>query len=167
MAIPTKLPIKYKCGHTEKSDLSKVPPGKRKSRAKFYGQKFDCKKCFTSQQAADKDQAARARAIEAEAFGEEHSLPELDGSEKQIKWALIIRHETLSAVLDTEADDSDEVLDAARQIRWAGWWLDNLNWHDRQENNYDAADFSELILTGPAAQQERDQTHIETENPYE
>lgn len=168
MAIPNSLPVKYKCGHTEKCDLSDVPPGKRKSRAQFYGRKFDCKKCFTKSRQASTEQDANARAIEAESFTHEHQLPELDGSEKQVKWAMIIRHETLEAVISAENlnHGSAEVLDAARAIRWAGWWMDNLNWQDRKEHDYDADDFAELILTGPAAQHERDETHIETENPF-
>lgn len=168
MAIPTALPIKYKCGHTEKRELGDVPPGKRKSRAKFYGQKFDCKKCFTKNRDADKERDANARAIDAESFAAEHSLPELDGSEKQVKWAMILRHETLSAVLDADdlQHDPSEVTDAARAIQFGGWWLDNLNWQDQKDHDYSPDDIAELILTGPAAQAERDQTHVETENPF-
>ena len=166
MPIPKKLPIKYKCGHTEKRDLSDVPAGKRKSRAQFYGRKFDCKKCYT----ASKDTDSNQRALDAESFAEEHDLPELEGSEAQLKWALIIRGETVSAVLEAEAlnHDQAEVLEAAKQITWAGWWLDNLNWQDRKENDYSTEDYAELILTGPAAQAERDehQAATATENPF-
>lgn len=168
MAIPTELPIQYKCGHTEKRDLSDVPAGKRKSRARFYGEKFDCKKCFTAAKAADKETDANQRAIDAQAFSDNHDLPELEGSEKQIKWGMVIRHETVAAVVEADDldHDPDEVVDAARSIRFAGWWLDNLNWQDRKDNGYGAGDYAELILSGPAAQAERDQTTVETENPY-
>lgn len=168
MAIPTELPIQYKCGHTEKRDLSDVPAGKRKSRARFYGEKFDCKKCFTAAKAADKETDANQRAIDAQAFSDKHELPELEGSEKQIKWAMILRHETVAAVAEADEidHDTDEVLEAAQQITWAGWWLDNLNWQDRKDNDYGPADYAELILSGPAAQAERDETHVETENPF-
>lgn len=168
MAIPTTLPIKYKCGHTEKRDLSDVPAGKRKSRVRFYGQKFDCKKCFKATKAATNEAEANQRAIDAEAFSATHELPELEGSEKQIKWGMILRFETVAAVVDADELDHDaaEVLDAARSIRYAGWWLDTLNWQDQKDHDYGPSDFAELILTGPAAQAERDETHVETENPF-
>lgn len=168
MGLPTQLPIKYKCGHTEKRDLSNVPPGKRKSRAQFYGSKFDCTKCFKKSKAAEKDAEANERALDAAAFSEEHQLPELEGSDKQTKWAMILRHETLDAVLGAEslAHDPADVFTAARAIRWAGWWMDNLNWKDQEEHSYGPEEFAELILTGPAAQQDRDETHVETENPF-
>lgn len=164
MPVPTKVRIPYRCGHTAAADLSKIPAGKRKSRAKWYSENFDCPDCFKQQRQKSSEQDANQRALDAEAFAEAHELPELDGSEAQIKWASIIRHETVAAVVDDEADDTGAVLDAARQIRWAGWWMDNLNWSERKDNAMDAADFAELIRTGPAAQAEHDQNHIETEN---
>jgi len=164
MPVPTKVRIPYKCGHTAAADLSKIPAGKRKSRAKWYSENFDCPDCFKQQRQKSSEQAANQRALDAEAFAEAHELPELDGSEAQVKWASIIRHETVAAVVDDEADDAGAVLDAARQIRWAGWWMDNLNWSERKDHDMDSADYAELILTGPAAQAERDETHIETEN---
>lgn len=168
MAIPTTLPIKYKCGHTEQRDLADVPAGKRKSRARFYGEKFDCKKCFKKAKADENETDANQRGLDAQAFSEEHQLPELEGSEKQVKWAMVIRHETLDAVLTTDHldHDSTEVLEAAQQITWAGWWMDTLNWQDRKDHDYGPNEYAELMLTGPAAQAERDETHVQTENPY-
>lgn len=170
MAIPTTLPIEYKCGHNRKRDLSDVPAGKRKSRAKWYSDNFDCPDCFNQAKDQDKQQDANQRGLDALSFSEDHELPELDGSEKQVQWATIIRHETLAAVVEADepATDPEEVLDAARQITFAGWWMDNLNWTERKEHDMNADDYAELILTGPAAQQERDehQAQTETENPY-
>ncbi|GAB3186123.1 hypothetical protein GCM10027060_26460 [Nesterenkonia halophila] len=165
MGIPTKISIPYKCGHKAVRDLSDVEPGKRKSRARWYAQTFDCPKCFQEARQQENTQDSNQRALDATDFAESHELPELEGSDAQIKWASIIRHETVAAVVDDEGtDDVDAVLTAARQIRWAGWWMDNLNWGERKDNDMDSADFRELILTGPAAQAERDETHVETEN---
>lgn len=166
MAIPTKIAVKHTCGHTETRDLAKTPPGKRKSKAHWYGQNQTCSKCFKDQQTTQNKQDEGQRALDAAAFAEEHDLPELTGSEKQIFWASVVRHETLSAVLD-EHQDAAPVLEAAKATPFAGWWLDNLGWSEQKENDYDAEDFAELILTGPAAQAERDATHVESENPFE
>lgn len=55
MAIRTVFPVKYKCGHTEKRDYSKVATSKRRQLAEsdFFATKAGknddglvCKKCF-------------------------------------------------------------------------------------------------------------------------
>lgn len=166
MAIPTKIAVKHQCGHTETRDLSKTPPGKRKSKAHWYSQNGTCSKCFKASQDGDKKKDQAQRALDAATFAEEHELPELTGSEKQIFWAGLIRAETLEAVLE-EHQDAPSVIEAAKATTHAGWWMDNLGWSEQKENDYDADDFAELILTGPAAQAERDATHVESENPYE
>lgn len=166
MATPTKFAIEYTCGHTKNRDLSDVDAGKRKSRANWYGQNFTCPDCFKAEKGAQDRKDANQRALDAEAFAGEHGLPELKGSEKQIMWGSIIRHETVEAVVE-EYPQRPEILEAAQGITHAGWWLDNLNWDDRKKHDYGPEEYAELILTGPAAQAERDQNHIETENPYE
>lgn len=165
MAIPTKARITYTCGHRETRDLSDTPAGKRKSKAQWFAKNFTCTRCFKDSRTGEAAKDANQRALDAEAFAEQHGLPELTGSQKQVFWASILRHETLAVVLDGH-ERSEAVTEAAQRITWAGWWMDNLNWKDRQDHDYDAEDFAELILSGPAAQAERDETHVETENPY-
>lgn len=165
MAIPTSAKIKYTCGHTESRDLSDTPAGKRKSKAKWFSENFTCNKCFKESQNGEAKKDANQRAIDAQDFAEEHELPELKGSEKQVMWASIVRHETLTAVIEAE-QRTDEVIPAAQSITWAGWWMDNLSWNVQKEEELDAEDFAELILSGPAAQAERNETHVETENPF-
>lgn len=78
---------------------------------------------------------------------------------------LCLRCETLEVVLD-EHQDAEAMLEAAKETKHAGWWLDNLNWNDQKAHGYGADEFAGLILTGPAAQAEREKTHVENENPY-
>ena len=167
MGIPTQL-LRYKCGHTENRDLSDVPAGKRKSRAKFYAGAFDCTKCFTESRRADQEADAKQRGLDAQTFQEEHSLPDLEGSEKQLRWASLVRHQTVAAVLDADDTDldTDSVLDAVQQITWAGWWLENLGWKEVKEHDYGVTEFAELILTGPAAQADRDGNKAATATEY-
>lgn len=170
MANPTKLPITYKCGHRKQRDLSDVPAGIRKRRANWYAKEWDCPDCFKKDQAKNKQQDANQRALDAQSFSEDHELPELEGSDKQVYWASIIRHETVEAVVEAEQLDEspEEVVDAARKITFAGWWMDNLKWDERKDNDMTPEDYAELILTGPTAQAERDehQAQTETENPF-
>lgn len=170
MAIPTELPVKHKCGHTEKKDFSDVPAGKRKSRAKWWSENRDCFRCWKQSQDQDKEQQLRQRLLDAEQFQQSYELPELEGSEAQIKWATLIRAERLEELVAEDSDQKhrqDEILEATKQIVWAGWWLDNLHWKDVKEQGYGPEEFAELILTGPAAQQQREENQIQTENPHD
>lgn len=165
MPIPTKFSIEHTCGHTVTRDLSDVEAGKRKSRADWYGKNQTCTDCFKAERKTEERKDTNQRAMDAAAFAKEHGLPELDGTEKQVLWASVLRCETLEVVLD-EHQDAEAVLEAAKETKHAGWWLDNLNWNDQKEHGYGADEFAELILTGPAAQAERDKTHVENENPF-
>lgn len=167
MAVKTKFSITHTCGHARTRDLSSIPAGKRKSRAKWYGENQTCPDCFKAEKQQQQATDSNQRALDAQEHAEHHSLPELEGTEKQVYWASVVRHEAVSeAVEHADPAQQQEILDAARQITWAGWWMDNLSWSEREEQNMDAHDFAELILTGPAAQAERDQTHVESENPF-
>lgn len=166
MPIPTKPKIKYTCGHTETRDLSGTPAGKRKSKANWFGQNQTCSKCFKESRKGQDQQDTNQRALDAQSFAEEHELPELTGSDKQVFWAGLVRHEVLAAVIEAQ-ERIDEALPAAQQITWAGWWMENLAWNVQKEDELETEDFAELILTGPQAQAERDETHPESENPFE
>lgn len=98
------------------------------------------------------------RALEAARFQHQHELPELEGLNKRVRWASIVRHETVSAVLASDDDDIDaaRVLEAAREITWSGWWLDNLGWQESHRHGYGPRKFAQLIIAGVVVQQERD-----------
>ncbi|MCT2089726.1 hypothetical protein M3D92_10565 [Micrococcus terreus] len=159
MAIPTKFSIKHKCGHTQARDLAHVPAGKRKAHAFGISKNQDCIKCF---RAADKEfleQKNREVLVAAQGFEEEHGLPELTGSEKQIPWATRLRYQCLTEVLDnTDAAAGSEVIQAAKALTRSGWWLDNTN-----DPDLELEDLVELITT---AVDEKDLERIETENPF-
>lgn len=165
MAIPTEFAIEHTCGHTQTRDLSNVDAGKRKSRADWYSKNQTCAKCFKASKDSEDRKDTNQRAIDAAAFANDHGLPELKGSDAQVKWASIIRAEALEVVVD-EHQDAPAVIEAAKAITHAGWWMDNLGWDDQKKYNYGADEFAELILTGPAAQAERDATSVENENPF-
>ena len=164
MAIPTKLPIKFSCGHTETKDLSSTPAGKRKSRAFGLGKNFVCSRCFRKQGQESLEQLNREILANAMAFEEDHSLPELQGSEKQVAWATKIRYEVLSDIVDsddsaTQQAQATQVLDTAHHLSQAGWWIDNC----RDTSELDTDDLIELITT---AVDESETDHIQTENPF-
>lgn len=156
MAIATKFKIKFTCGHSEIKDLSDVPSGKRHDRARYMGKTYICNKCFKQ---VDKENLAKHNAqllAEAEVFEEEHELPELTGSEKQISWATKVRYELLSAALEI-VEDPEELLEPARTIGWAGWWIDY--------KDADAEEVLELVQTGARKAQDREE-RVESENPF-
>ena len=104
MTIATSLRIKYKCGHTQSTDLSKVPAGRRKSHAYGLGTNRVCGRCFATENAAGREAFLAERnaqtLAEAETFENDHDLPPLTGSEKQLAWATRTRYEILSTALE-------------------------------------------------------------------
>lgn len=157
MANPTVLSITFTCGHQERKDLSHVPAGKRKGKAYGMGKNFVCTACFTAKGKEDLQRHNRDQLASAEVFEEEHQLPELDGSEKQLPWATRNRYAALSAVLE-DTDHGDEVLAAATSITKAGWWIDNFT-----DRDLTVEDYIELITTWEEAHTDE---YIETENPH-
>lgn len=161
MAIPTKLSIKFSCGHTESKDLSHKPAGKRKQHAYGLGQNFVCSKCFKKQGQQNLDQLNKDILADAMGFEQEHNLPELQGSEKQVNWATKIRFEVLHDIVESEQSPTQltQLLDASKDLPNSGWWIDNLR--DTSELNVD--DLIELITT---AVDESDEDRVTTENPF-
>lgn len=164
MAIPTKLPITFSCGHTETKDLSSTPAGKRKSRAYGLGKYFVCAKCFKKQGQQNLDELNKATLADAMGFETEHNLPELEGSEKQVTWATKLRYEVLSEIQDSDETPSQQaqatnVLSIAPDLTKAGWWIDNF----RDTSDLQVDDLIELITT---AVDEPDEDRIDTENPF-
>ncbi|MBF6671133.1 hypothetical protein [Glutamicibacter sp. FBE19] len=161
MAVATKYKIKFTCGHSEVKDLATTPAGKRANKATWMGKTFKCSKCF---RAKGKEELAKDNAellAEAEVFEDEHDLPELEGSEKQIPWATRIRYQCLAAGLehlDGNDEQIDEVLDAARTLTKSGWWIDY--------KDMDAHEVYEVVTTGAVSAKQKAAETIETENPF-
>lgn len=161
MAVATKYKIKFTCGHSEVKDLATTPAGKRANKATWMGKNFNCSKCFKAkgQEELAKDNAELL--AEAEVFEEEHDLPELEGSEKQIPWATRVRYQSLAAGLEHlvgNEDQIDEVLEAARTLTKSGWWIDY--------KDMDADEVYEVVTTGAVTARQKAAENIETENPY-
>lgn len=160
MAIATVVKVKYKCGHQEDADLSHIPAGRRKAHAYGLSKNRVCKSCFTKTQKKDTaDWLAKKNAqelLDADQFEEEHQLLALQGSEKQVPWGTRERHHLLAAALELhkEAGESaDQILEAARLITRAGWWIDAAGTEDE--------DVFELVTTAePTAEVD------ESENPF-
>lgn len=163
MAIATTLPITHSCGHTATRDLSHVPAGRRKTHAFGISKHQVCPKCLKSQKSQDLEKRNRAVLAEAAGFEEEHALPELTGSEKQVSWATRVRYQVLSEIQDADEhpedqDTAEQTIQAAKALTRAGWWLDNTT-----DKDLDVDDLIELITTAldPAEDQP-----IESENPF-
>lgn len=157
MAVKTKWDITFGCGHTEERDLSHKPAGKRAGFANWLARQDECSDCFKKN---NKDEIA-AKQLEAALQNQKPlGLPDLDGTESQLKWAPIFRNELIvdahDALVDngdmTDEDFDSRILGPARTIVRAGWWMDNIE--------SAPTDLEELVTTAG------DEPGNVTENPY-
>lgn len=185
MAISTSFPVKYKCGHTEKRDLSNVAASKRRQLAEsdFFATKAGsdddgmvCDKCFKENQKVDKEAFIRQLMLDTEAFENQHELPEMTGTEKQVTSGLVEsarrdRFTVLEAILESDefAEQGDAALSAARTLTWGGWWTNHLGYKERRiDNDYGPEEYLELIIDGADQEAKRESTNrIEAENPHD
>jgi len=151
MPIKKIWPVKYTCGHTEDRDLSDKPAGKRAASAVWFGEHLVCGACFrksngSSESDEERDARHAAEAEELRDEAERDGLPvELVGTDKQVPWALRVRQELIrgayAALVEseqmTEGEFQVQVLEAARPLDRARWWIDN-----REQN---PADLPELL----------------------
>jgi hypothetical protein len=151
MAIKTVWPVTYTCGHIEDRDLSDKPAGKRAASGRWYGEHLVCGKCFkkdsgSSESEKERDASHEAEAEELRAEAVRDGLPvDLVGTDKQVPWALRIRGELIrgayTTLVETEQMTDTEfqvsVLEAARPLDRARWWIDN--------RDQDAAHLPELL----------------------
>lgn len=136
MSIPTTYDIEHSCGHNEVRDLSSVPAGQRAGKVAWLSSTkcFDCFKA-TSRRKVSKEVAAERQALHQEALDDQQrsELPILRGSDKQVRWAIDCRFALLrdgyTALVEERGlgDDAfdEQVLDPARRIDVAKWWIDN------------------------------------------
>lgn len=182
--VPTQWPVKYKCGHTERRDLSNVPPTKRRRAAEsdFWSTKAGragdglvCKKCFGAERSQDKEQRMRQWMLDIEQFESDHDLPKLQGTLRQLDSGLVDsarrdRHSVLSALLDDEETEyperREEILAAVHTLNRAGWWTGNLGFNTRRDFDYGQEEYVELVLDGAQQEAKREDARIENENPH-
>ncbi|KQQ18756.1 hypothetical protein ASF48_17720 [Rathayibacter sp. Leaf299] len=138
MALPTVFEIEHSCGHVAERDLSDKPAGKRAGLAEWLGKSpcFDCFKAENASTVSAEVKAGReARRAEAIEWATTHELAVLRGTDKQKDWAFRVRHEMLAASYEAlvvgdgmaESDYDKSVLEPARLVDFAGWWIDNRN----------------------------------------
>lgn len=128
--------IDHKCGHSEEHDLSKKIAGERRRFAQWLSER-QCRSCW--KKSADRKDSKEftahkaAKLEEARADQERFGLPILTGSEGQAKWGLTSRHALLRAAYaeqveagEMSEDEFDQqILEPAKKIDFAGWWIDN------------------------------------------
>ncbi|WP_350270834.1 hypothetical protein AAFP32_04590 [Brevibacterium sp. CBA3109] len=183
--IPTHYPVKYKCGHSASTDLSKVPPSRRAqaARSDFYATKAGkdqngmiCPSCFKKQRATDTESFLNQLMLDTEAFETEHDLAALEGTDRMVSSGLVDsarrdRYTVLSTLLgdDTEyPDNHDDVLSAAQALTWAGWWANTLSYGIRKDNDYGQEEFYTLVIDGAEQEAKRDKSErIVAENPHD
>lgn len=150
MAIKTEFEIEFACGHTETRDLSHKPAGDRAGFAQWLAS-TQCRECFEADAPKRrKEFAKQAQAEEREEATEaaqRMNLPELTGTDKQIRWALVARHRLITVAVEdlTRGEDAamdedafeERIMGPARKIVRAGWWIDN--------RNAESADLEELM----------------------
>ncbi|NWN87260.1 MAG: hypothetical protein HLX51_01740 [Micrococcaceae bacterium] len=164
MAIPTKYDIEFSCGHKETKDLSKTAPGKRKARSFGLGKNFVCSRCFKKQGHDALEKQNQQQLVDAGAFESEYQLPAIQGTQKQINWATRVRYEVLAEIVDSDESESDQrtavhVIDVAKAIPKAGWWLDNCT-----DKSLTVDDLIELITT--AVEDDAGRDEVQLENPF-
>ncbi|MCP3425842.1 hypothetical protein NBM05_07430 [Rothia sp. AR01] len=158
MAVPTKFDIKFNCGHSETRDLSDKPAGERKGFANWLGNS-ECRKCWRD---SNKDEYQAKQLENAKQNQKALGLPDLDGTEAQLKWAPILRnnlivhaHSDLTEGEDAELSEDEfeqRILEPARLITRAHWWMDNAD--------SESEDLEELVTTAG------EEPGIVNENPY-
>jgi hypothetical protein len=142
--IPTEWDITHTCGHTVRRNLADKPAGQRAGTARWFAKNRQCPECETAQRAAE-DAELRAEA-------ERDGMPALIGNDGAVRWAVRIRQEFLRAafreLVETNLVEPElfqtDVLEAARRVTAARWWIDN--------REIPAVDLPELLAEpGPAA----------------
>ncbi|TDW64664.1 hypothetical protein EDF51_11328 [Curtobacterium sp. PhB25] len=142
--IPTEWDITHTCGHTVRKNLSDKPAGQRAGTARWFAKNRQCPACEATQRAAE-DAELRAEA-------ERDGMPELVGNDGAVRWAVRIRQEFLRAsfreLVETNLVDAavfqSDVLETARRVTAARWWIDN--------REIAAVDLPELLAEpGPGA----------------
>ncbi len=161
MAIATTPSVQFKCGPSEAKGLPSTPPGKRKAKAFGLGRNFVCFRCFKASRRDEFDKHNQDQLIQAQGFDEEHGLPELTGSDRQVRWSTTVRYQVLTELIDAAETrpgpfDAEQIIEVAKALVRAGWWLDNTN-----DKDLDVDDLLTLITTAVD-----EDNLVATENPF-
>lgn len=136
MAVATEYEVEFKCGHIEDRDLSHKPAGERAGFAKWLAGQ-DCNACWQrsnhKKDSVEFKKKREAELAEAEEEAQRLNLAVLSGSEKQVPWAMQIRQkmlrESYSDLVESghmsEAEYDVAIMNTARLIDRAKWWIDN------------------------------------------
>jgi hypothetical protein len=116
-----KYEVTYSCGHTDTVQL--YGPNKDRERKLEWLKDRLCPACYKKLQEAQRE----AKVKEAIAEAKESGLPELVGSEKQVSWALEIRHNMLDGMSNANIIPAEyEILHAfVVKITDAKWWIEH------------------------------------------
>ena len=117
----------YSCGHDGRTNIV----GPVKNRQWIADRHFSglCPDCYKNKIEEDRRKASE----EATEKAKEMELPELDGTEKQVRWAMVIRQKFIEQVekYDCEGNEKkQEILDKTIEYYLtdktkASWWIDN------------------------------------------
>lgn len=116
-----KYEISQKCGHTSTFNIG--GPLKDRERKEAWLAEQTCRAC----QQAEVEAARNEAAAKAAAKADEQGLPQLQGSEKQVRWALTIRAgivETIESLGTPRDETALKVISHIKSQAAAGWWID-------------------------------------------
>lgn len=127
-SIPEVFQGTFGCGHDGEVSLAKVPSYKRFARIRFLKQKGKCKKCFTK----SREKELRAEDAKVGEWAREQGLPELHGTDKQVRYANTIRQQMLLDAYEalvqsgriSESEWGSRVQAAIELVTSAHWWVE-------------------------------------------
>lgn len=124
-----KYTVTYTCGHTD--ELTLFGSSRSREYAIQNAERGLCPACYEAKIAADRAAATSVAAAEAA----EQELPALEGTEKQVAWAVTIRQKFLAALDQWLADnpvregvDPTPLIRAVQAVQAetsAHWWIEN------------------------------------------
>jgi len=121
VAVDDMVPVRHSCGHEQEHDMSARDLSERRRFAKWLS-KRQCNECW---------RAERRKAERTQVAAWEHriNMPPLSGSPKQLDWGARVRHDLLIAAREqwggSDEEFSERLLEPAKTIINAGWWIDN------------------------------------------
>lgn len=105
--------VNYSCGHTGIVNLF-GKGAEREQKIAWYEKQGLCPECY----AKEKEAAREALRNAAKAQAQELKLPELEGTEKQVNWAIAIRAQMLKRY-EAKANNAKLILDRIEEARRA------------------------------------------------
>ncbi len=91
-----KYSVTHTCGHTQTHGL--VGKNADRERKLAWLATTECTECWKKSQAEAKEKQKAQASAEAETFAKEHKLSVIEGTEKQVEWANVIRMQFMMAI---------------------------------------------------------------------